>query len=207
MKEPFLPPPKQLQALLTPLAERWNLPTLPLHAHQILLAFTAYHVIMTRVSPVLSAKIFPKTYPALSKKSQLNWDVHVVSLVQSIFISGLALWVMFNDEERKTSDRIYGYTSAGGAVQGFAAGYFLWDLVLSVMHFDIFGPGFTAHAISALAVYILGFVSSNPPEIERFLTIHRGHLSTTMRQSSSSLNSPTHSSISTGRSRPPDQTE
>src|SRR5690606_5195984 len=113
MKDPFPPPPKYLQDFFRPVADRWNLPTFPLHAHQILLAFTAYHIVMTRISPVLSAKLFPKTYPHLSPKTKLNWDVHVVSLVQAIFISGLALWVMFNDEERKVQDRVFGYTGAG----------------------------------------------------------------------------------------------
>lgn len=56
--------------------------------------------------------------------------------------------------------RVFGYTTASGAVQGYAAGYFLWDLVMSAWYLEIFGPGFLAHAASAVAVYNLGFVSS-----------------------------------------------
>jgi hypothetical protein len=44
-------------------------------------------------------------------------------------------------------------------VQGFAAGYFLWDLGVSVRHVDVLGLGSLAHAISALLVTGLGFVS------------------------------------------------
>ena len=47
----------------------------------------------------------------------------MVSLVQSTTINFLALWVMFNDEERKNMDwqqRIWGYTGAAGMIQGMA---------------------------------------------------------------------------------------
>ena len=44
-------------------------------------------------------------------------------------------------------------------IQGFAAGYFLWDLVVSWKYLDLFGWGLLAHAISALVVFSLGFVS------------------------------------------------
>ena len=45
-------------------------------------------------------------------------------------------------------------------VQGFAAGYFLWDLVISAGNMDVHGPGAVMHAVSALAVSMLGFVSA-----------------------------------------------
>ena len=56
------------------------------------------------------------------------------------------------------SERIWGYTGAGGMIQGFAAGYFLWDLCVSVTNVNVFGWGLLAHAISALIVFSLGFV-------------------------------------------------
>ena len=55
-------------------------------------------------------------------------------------------------------ERVYGYTGASGLIQAFAAGYFLWDFVVSTLHFKIFGPGIWAHSITALAVFSLGFV-------------------------------------------------
>ena len=56
-------------------------------------------------------------------------------------------------------ERVWGYTGAGGMIQGFAAGYFLWDLCVSVTHVNVFGWGLLAHAVSALVVFSLGFVS------------------------------------------------
>lgn len=58
-----------------------------------------------------------------------------------------------------SGERVYGYTGAGGLVQAMAAGYFLWDLMISTVHFKIFGPGLWFHAISALWVFSFGFVS------------------------------------------------
>lgn len=59
--------------------------------------------------------------------------------------------------------RVWGYTGAGGMIQGFAAGYFLWDLGVCLLHIDIFGWGLLAHAIAALTVFMLGFVSFSQP--------------------------------------------
>jgi hypothetical protein len=60
--------------------------------------------------------------------------------------------------------RVWGYTGAGGMIQGFAAGYFLWDLCVSTLHVGIFGWGMLAHAIAALVVFSLGFVGFPPAE-------------------------------------------
>jgi hypothetical protein len=161
MIDPFpLAVPRLIGKLSQPIADFLSLPTLPLHAHEILFAFYFYHTINKRISPWVSSRLFPSTYNSLNARSKINWDVHVVSFVQSTFIIFLALWVMWKDEERAAMDwkgRVFGYTGACGMIQAFAGGYFLWDLMVSSLHFDIFGPGLLAHAVSALAVYALGF--------------------------------------------------
>lgn len=57
-------------------------------------------------------------------------------------------------------ERVFGYTGAGGMVQGFACGYFLWDLVVSTINMGVFGYGLWAHAVAALWVFSFGFVST-----------------------------------------------
>jgi len=42
-------------------------------------------------------------------------------------------------------------------VQGFAAGYFLWDCVVSVLHVDVMGVSSLVHAVCALGVTCIGF--------------------------------------------------
>lgn len=89
----------------------------------------------------------------------------MVSLVQSLLINTLALWVMFTDNERyemrnDVKERVYGYTGASGLIQALACGYFVWDLVVSTRYIKIFGLGIWAHAITALCVFSFGFVSA-----------------------------------------------
>ncbi|KAI1650560.1 DUF887-domain-containing protein [Daldinia loculata] len=161
MRDPFpIPPIPALSKAVQPWADYLGLPTLPLHIHEVLLMAALYFFIGTVVSPFLSSRIFPTKYTALPRSKRLSWDVHVVSFVQSTTINILALWVMFVDEERKNMDlqeRVWGYTGGAAMIQALAAGYFLYDLIITVAHLEIFGLGMLAHAISALAVYSFGF--------------------------------------------------
>ncbi|TGJ78113.1 hypothetical protein E0Z10_g10652 [Xylaria hypoxylon] len=161
MKDPFpIPPIPALSAAVQPWADYFNLPTLPLHIHEIVIIAAFYEFIRSVVSPVLSNRLFPAQYNALSKSKKLNWDVHVVSLVQSTTINALALWVMYVDEERKQMDwqeRLWGYSGGAAMIQALAAGYFLWDFFVTAANVNVFGLGMLAHAISALLVYSFGF--------------------------------------------------
>lgn len=162
MRDP-LPAPALFVDLATPLAHKLSLSTLPQHAHEILLGFLAYHFILFYLSPTLSRLIIPDTYRGFNKRTRLNWDIHWVSMVQALFINSVALYVIWNDAQRKEMDwkgRLWGYTPASGMVQGFAAGYFLWDLQISSRYIAITGPSALLHAIGALAVTCLGFVCS-----------------------------------------------
>jgi hypothetical protein len=69
---------------------------------------------------------------------------------------------MWTDEERKNMtriERVFGYTGGAGMIQGLAAGYFLWDLMVTLQNVRVFGPGMLAHAVCALIVFSFGFVS------------------------------------------------
>ncbi|KAI9825056.1 MAG: hypothetical protein M1832_001375 [Thelocarpon impressellum] len=160
MLDPFPPPPPLLARLAEPLAAKLHLPTLPLHIHEILLGFLSYHIINTSLAPWLSSRLLPSVYPQFPRRTKLTWNVRVVSLVQSTFICSAALWVHWHDDERRQMDwraRIWGYTGAIGMLQGFAAGYFLWDLMVSSTDFETLGIGSLVHAISALVVSSIGF--------------------------------------------------
>lgn len=163
MHDPFpIPPLPWLSDAVQPLADALHWPTLPLHVHEVLFSFLLYSYVEIHGGPALSRWLLPTRYPQLAPDKQKNWDVHVVSLTQSLIVNSLALYVMFADKERAAMDwyqRMWGYTGAMGLVQGFATGYFLWDLVVTLRHYSLFGPGMLAHAISALMVFSLGFVS------------------------------------------------
>lgn len=160
MRDP-IPAPPPFITLTNPLARTLSLRTLPLHTHEILPSFILYTTLYTILSPRLSHHLFPNTYPRLPTKTKINWNVHFVSLVQSCFINGVALAVIWGDRDRwgmGARERVWGYTGATGMVQGFSAGYFLWDLVMSAKDVDVHGVGALMHAASAVAVSMLGFV-------------------------------------------------
>ncbi|MCJ1281914.1 hypothetical protein MMC26_001237 [Xylographa opegraphella] len=160
MHDPFLPAPPPLVRASLPLAQALHLRTLPLHMHEILPAFCIYAFLGRVASPLLSARLFPAAYGRLPARTRHNWDVHVVSLLQSLAVNGLTLWLLYADADRRRMDwreRVWGYSGATGMVQGFATGYFLWDLLVSVADPGLFGWGAVAHAGSALAVSLLGF--------------------------------------------------
>lgn len=162
---PIAPPAALAKHYVQPAADYLGLKTLPLHFHEVAFAFILYHVTNKYISPVFSRFFFPRIYPTFSARTKLNWDVHIVSFVQSTLINILALWVIWTDEERGEMNwrgKVWGYTGASGLIQGFATGYFLWDLVITLQNVRIFGPGMLAHAVSALFVFSLGFVSRIP---------------------------------------------
>lgn len=174
MKDPFfIPPIPWLSELVQPFSDRYNLPSLPLHIHEVLLSAIFYSLIFWPISPILSKLIAPQHYSKLSRKRRLNWDAHVVSFIQSTLINIIAIWVMVVDQERNDMDqeeRIWGYTGASGMVQALAAGYFVWDLFVTSFNLDVFGLGTLAHAIAALLVYTLGFVCNFSKDALMFLT-------------------------------------
>lgn len=161
MIDPLPRPPALVASLAQPLANVLSLTTLPLHAHEVLLAFTAYYLMDTILAPRLSIHFFPDTYSSLPLRTKINWNIRVVSTIQAIFICAVALWVVLADEERKNmnlEERIWGYTGALGMTQAFAAGYFIWDLKISYTNLGILGWASLAHAVSALLITSLGFV-------------------------------------------------
>ena len=161
MIDPLPGPPPLISSLAQPFANVLSLQTLPLHAHEVLLAFTAYYLMDTILAPRFSISFFPNTYSSLPPRTKINWNIRVVSTIQAIFICALALWVVVADNERNNmslEERIWGYTGAMGMTQAFAAGYFIWDVKISTVNVGILGWGSLAHAVSALLITSLGFV-------------------------------------------------
>ncbi|KAJ5551279.1 hypothetical protein N7461_005977 [Penicillium sp. DV-2018c] len=160
MLDPFPPPPEWLRSFAEPYILRLNSPTLVDHIHEVIGAFIFYWTIHAVLSPWLSPILFPRSYNKLTPRTKLNWDIHVVSLVQSVVINVAALWVMFCDKERSSmtsGERVFGYTGSCGLIQALAVGYFVYDLIVSIVHVRMFGIGLLFHAVSALWVFSLGF--------------------------------------------------
>lgn len=163
MRDPVVNPFPFLEQLVQPLADVLGLRTIPLHVHEILGSALLYQIIFAYIAPRLSAQLVPQYYKKLPRDGALRWNMHCVSMVQSIMISILTLWTILNDEERKAmthEERVWGYIGAPALVQALAVGYFLWDLTVMVKHTSVFGLPMLAHASSCFIVFALGYVSA-----------------------------------------------
>lgn len=166
------------QQSLTTFCTNNNLTTLPQHAHQVLTCFIVYEGLFRVVSPLLSNRLFPNTYGRFPQRTKVNWDARVVSSVQATFVSYKALSIILGDgigdgnrqsdvskvprSSMTRDDRLWGYSPATGDVQAYAAGYFLWDVLLCVRYLDVQGVSALLHALSALIITVMGFVSFHP---------------------------------------------
>lgn len=160
MLDPFAPPP-WLRTAFEPMSGLLHLNTLPLHAHEVLFGFVFYTFVNSVLAPFVSARLFPATYRGLPRQTQLQWDMHVTSFVNSTFLSFALIYVIVADQERANAtweDRIWGYTGAGGLVHALGAGYFMWDVGACVSNASTLGALDLLHAVVGFCISILGFV-------------------------------------------------
>lgn len=126
------------------------------HWHEIVGSFLMY-VLVQKLSPMVSSRLFGKSYNQLNYKTKINFDIHVVSMVQCV-VSVLALIPMWNhptwkNREVDPTSAVLAYYPYGGFVSSISVGYFLWDLVVCFKYMNLFGAGFLVHAVSALFVF------------------------------------------------------
>lgn len=162
MKDPFPAPANVIEAF-KPLAQYLSLPTLPLHAHEVIGSFVIYELLHSVVSPAISRTFFAKQYAAFPRKTKINWDSRITSQIQQAFILSLVIYTMVADPERAHTtwqERLWGYNGIIGLIQGSATGYFLWDVHVSLQYIDIMGADSLAHAAGWLIITLIGFVSS-----------------------------------------------
>ncbi|KAK1079830.1 hypothetical protein LTR33_006063 [Friedmanniomyces endolithicus] len=155
-----IPVPPLLRDAIQPLATRLHLLTLPLHIHEIVLSYALYNLIDTVLAPLISRRLFPNHYRAFSRRTQLQWNMHVTSLVNSTFISLAAIYVLYADVDRLSDtweQRMWGYTGAGGMVQAFGAGFFIWDLQICAANVKTLGVPDLVHALMGFIISFLGF--------------------------------------------------
>lgn len=126
------------------------------HWHEI--AFmTAFYCILQKLSPPFCKKYVGNSYTSLNERVRLNFDIHVVSMVQCVISLG-TLAPMWNHEyfQNRAIDpvnSIHSYYPYGGFVGSCAVGYFIWDVYVCTRYFKSFGVGFLLHGLAALYVF------------------------------------------------------
>ncbi|KAF2500251.1 DUF887-domain-containing protein [Lophium mytilinum] len=159
MRDPF-PVPPWLSAAVQPLTKALHLNTLHLHIHEVILIYLFYTLINSTVSPAVSSRLLGAKYDAWPRRTQLGWNMHVTAFLNSLVLSGAALYVIFFDLDRAHEtweDRIWGYTGLGGLVQAVGAGYFVWDVQVCVANFNVLGVVDLLHALVAAGISVMGY--------------------------------------------------
>ncbi|VVT49500.1 uncharacterized protein SAPINGB_P002300 [Magnusiomyces paraingens] len=139
-----------LESLVKPVADALGYTVFAKHASEMVLATAFYHGVFI-ASRYLSPYFLP-SYRTLTPKTRVNFDIHVVSHVQSILIVALS-YPLFGDKVL-AENRVYSYTPYAGFITAMALGYFLWDIFICVKFIKVFGVGFLVHGVSAFFVFL-----------------------------------------------------
>jgi len=141
-------------ALISSLAAASGLRELPTHLSTFIasvLAFTALHLVL---APGISrAALGRARWAALTPRTRRGWSTHVVSLVHAVVVIVLAGGAL--DSPVLDAERVLGWDACAGRPLSVAAGYFLWDTVVSAAQFD--DVGFLVHALACFTIYFAAF--------------------------------------------------
>lgn len=142
------------------------------HWHEIVLAAVTYFAIQA-VTPAFAKRLLGPTYTKLDRKTKLNFDIHVVSMVQCIVSILVLLPTWEHPHALNRADdpfnSIFGYNAYSGFVSSITVGYFIWDMYVCLVHVNLFGLGFLLHAFAALFVFSCSLKPYCLPWIPLFL--------------------------------------
>lgn len=150
-----------LGSLFAPTGDFLRLSHLPNHIHLLLSFLFLYHIIYNYISPAISNFLFARVYSTLSHKNKVDWDGHIVSLVQSIFNSYISVSVLLCDAERNSmiwQERVWGYSEGSNIALGVANGYFVWHTIMMCKYKNMYGWSMVAHGFACLAIMLPGWV-------------------------------------------------
>ncbi|KAF9792113.1 DUF887-domain-containing protein [Thelephora terrestris] len=124
-----------------PVAGVFGLENLGPHFDVMVYSFVLFNLARTVFVPGLSRLFFNRIYGDLDRKTRNKWNCRGVSLIHVAFVIPLAIRCL--DSPALSADRAFGWDERAGTLFAIAAGYFLWDTIDTITHFEAFG--FVAH--------------------------------------------------------------
>jgi len=121
------------------------------HSPYLLLSTAIWTIIFLASSPI--SKHFSKSYQNLPRRLRMQWDNRIVALLHSVFILPFAFYGLFGDQVLG-ADHLHAFSSLGYFIMTTACGYFFWDTIMCLFHFQDFGLGFLLHGIGCLFTYL-----------------------------------------------------
>lgn len=118
---------------------------LPTHLPEIVATALSCQGLMALADP-LSRLVAGKKYAELSGTRRMDWRSRVVSFVfaTGILIESFRLMGGKGYASLK-ADKVFGYSPEGGRLAGVAVGYFIWDTILCLRYWKVFGASFLVH--------------------------------------------------------------
>ncbi|CCD24345.1 Tda4p NDAI_0D00310 [Naumovozyma dairenensis CBS 421] len=139
------------------------------HAHEIVYSFLFYLTCSALIAPMINKFIFGKHYTSIKDKNiKIDFNVHTVSMIQAIISMIIIYPTLFlpNDNTLNITTYHHHYTSM---VASLTLGYFIWDLLVCLKHFKLYGFQFLGHAVGALYVMIIALKPFCQPWIGKFV--------------------------------------
>jgi len=142
-----------LHDLSRPVADVFGLKNLGPHFDVFVYSFVLFNFANIVFVPVLSKIFFNRVYGGLDSRTRSKWNCRGVSLIHVSIVIPLAIRCL--DSPTLSADRAFGWDERAGTPFAVAAGYFLWDAIDMIIHFEAFG--FAAHGAACFFVYFLCF--------------------------------------------------
>jgi len=134
-------------------SDAFGLKNLGPHFDVFIYSFILFNLANIVLVPGLSRLFFNRIYKTLDAKTRNKWNCRGVSSIHVSVVIPLAIRCL--DSPTLSADRAFGWDERAGTLFAVTAGYFLWDTIDMIIHFEALG--FVAHGTACFFVYFLCF--------------------------------------------------
>eukprot|EP01100_Stratorugosa_tubuloviscum_P013239 TRINITY_DN651_c0_g3_i1.p1 TRINITY_DN651_c0_g3~~TRINITY_DN651_c0_g3_i1.p1 ORF type:complete len:254 (-),score=66.97 TRINITY_DN651_c0_g3_i1:90-851(-) len=109
----------------------------------------------------ISVKFFSKftsSFNNLTKIQQINWEARIMGLLHALLVL-ILVFLTLPKENNLKQDPIFGYSENASKILSISCGYFLWDTIVCILNFKIFGFAFLIHGLFCFIAY---YISMTP---------------------------------------------
>jgi hypothetical protein len=118
----------------------------------VVLVSAAIHHAMYLGSGIFSKRLFDRF--GFTYADQRSWRSRCTSMLHAFIVGGLGAYVLFV-EKKLDMEQVWPATNLSVITMAISAGYFLWDSIVVLARYDLFGFLFALHGIYCLYVYAI----------------------------------------------------
>eukprot|EP00002_Diphylleia_rotans_P002461 TRINITY_DN11553_c0_g1_i1.p1 TRINITY_DN11553_c0_g1~~TRINITY_DN11553_c0_g1_i1.p1 ORF type:complete len:258 (+),score=43.75 TRINITY_DN11553_c0_g1_i1:64-837(+) len=129
----------------------------------VMAASVVFWTLLYFAAPLLF-RVFPCTnsvYAKLDHDKQIDMCLRIVSTAHAVVVVQGAVYALSIDKEM-WDDYVWAHSPTAELYMAIAAGYFLWDTIMCLIHFKSHGVGFLLHGIGCFLAYTLAFIPEKP---------------------------------------------